>query len=168
MILSNIVIYEKNISSDDFINKKIETKDKWNQIHLLSMESVLGANCRIPLIHMSNRKKYIEEKNERINEFSFAYMFNPNLHPNKVFREQVKACLSNSFGADTNKNINKTLMKRNTRVIELVVHYEHGTINPGKMFKVLSCVIYTIIDRYVCIDYLGTEIKKISQLKLGR
>ena len=31
----------------------------------------------------------------------------------------------------------------------------------------LSCVIYTIIDRYVCIDYLGTEIKKISQLKLG-
>ena len=36
------------------------------------------------------------------------------------------------------------------------------------MFKVLSCVIYAIIDRYVCIDYLGTEINKISQLKLGR
>ena len=56
LILSNIVIYEKNISSDDFINKKIETKHKWNQIHILSMESVLGANFRIPLIHMSNRK----------------------------------------------------------------------------------------------------------------
>ena len=95
MILSNIVRYEKNISSDDFINKTIETEDKWNQIHLLSMESVLGANCRIPLIHMSNRKFYIEETNQRINEFSFAYMFNPNLHTNKVFREQVKACLSN-------------------------------------------------------------------------
>ena len=35
------------------------------------------------------------------------------------------------------------------------------------MFKVLSCLIYTIIDRYVCIDYLGTEIKKISELRLG-
>ena len=35
------------------------------------------------------------------------------------------------------------------------------------MFRVLSCVIYTIIDRYVCIDYLGTEIKKISELRLG-
>ena len=35
------------------------------------------------------------------------------------------------------------------------------------MFKVLSCVIYTIIDRYVCIDYLGTEKKKISELRLG-
>ena len=50
------------------------------------MESVLGANYRIPLIHMSNRKIYIEETNERINEFYFAYMFNPNLHTNKVFK----------------------------------------------------------------------------------
>ena len=51
---------------------KIETKNKWNQLYLLSMESVLGANCRIPLIHMSKRKFYIEETNERMNEFSFA------------------------------------------------------------------------------------------------
>ena len=35
------------------------------------------------------------------------------------------------------------------------------------MFKVLSCVIYTIIDRYVYIDYLVTETKKISELRLG-
>ena len=59
-------------------------------------------------------------------------------------------------------------MKRNTIVLALVVHYELGNINPRKMFKVLSCVIYAIIDRYFCIDYLGKEIKKISQLKLGR
>ena len=106
MILSNIVRYEKNISSDDFINKRIETKDKWNQIHLLSMESVLGENCRIPLIHMSKRKMCIEETNEHIHEFSFASMLNPTLHTKKVFKEQVKACLSNTFGADTNKHIN--------------------------------------------------------------
>ena len=89
-------------------------------------------------------------------------MFNPALHTNKVFKEQVNACLNNSFGADTNKHINKTLMIRDTRVIALVAFYELGNNNPRKMFKVLSCVIYTIIDRYVCIDYLGTEIKKIS------
>ena len=35
------------------------------------------------------------------------------------------------------------------------------------MFKVLSCAIYTIIDRYVCVDYLGTKKKKISELRLG-
>ena len=62
LILSNIVRYEKNISAEDFINKKIETKDKWNQIHILSMESVLGANFRIPLIHMSNRKIILKKQ----------------------------------------------------------------------------------------------------------
>ena len=56
LIFSNIVIYEKNVSAEYFINNKIETKDKWNQINFLSIESVLGANCRMPLIHMSNRK----------------------------------------------------------------------------------------------------------------
>ena len=150
-------MYEKNVSAEDFINKKIETKDKWNQINVLSMESVLGANCCIPLVHISNRKNWIEETNQRINEFSFAYMLNPVLHTNKAFKDQVKACLNNTFGADTNKNINKTLMKRDTRVLALVVFYELGNFNPRKMFRVLSCVIYTIIDRYFCIDYLGTE-----------
>ena len=58
-------------------------------------------------------------------------------------------------------------MKKNTRVLALVVFYELGNINSRKMFKVLSCVIYKIIDRYVCIDYLGTEKKKISELRLG-
>ena len=82
-MLSNIVRYEMNITSDDLINKKIETKHKWNQIHLLSMESVLGANFRIPLIHMSKKENYIEETNERINKFSFAYMLNPTLHTKK-------------------------------------------------------------------------------------
>ena len=121
---------------------------------------MLGANCRIALIHMSNRRIYIEETNERINDFSFAYMLNPHLNMNKAFKDQVKTCLSNTFGADTNRYINKTLMKPNTRVLALIIFYEHGTIIPRKMFKVLSCVIYTIIDKYVCIDYLGTETKK--------
>ena len=79
----------------------------------------------------------------------------------------MKACLKNTFGPDTNKHIHKTLMKQNTRVLALVVFYEIGDINPIKMFRVLSCVIYTIIDRYIIIDYLGTEIKKISVLRLG-
>ena len=67
--MSNIVRYEMNIASDDDINKTIKTKNKWNQIHILSMEYVLGANCRIPLIHTSKRRIYIEETNERINKF---------------------------------------------------------------------------------------------------
>ena len=156
-------IFHQNISS----TKKFETKDKWNQIHLLSMESVLEANFCIPLLHMSNRKIWIVEINQRINEFSFAYMLNLHLNINKSFKDQVKTCLSNTFCADTNKHINKTLMNQYTRVLAFVVFYEHGTFNPRKMFKVLSCVIYTIIDRYVCIYYLGSETNKISELNLG-
>ena len=66
------------------------------------------------------QKIYIEEKNERINEFSFAYMFNPTLHTNKVFKEQVELCLKEIFGADTNKQINVILKRPNTRVIALI------------------------------------------------
>ena len=35
------------------------------------------------------------------------------------------------------------------------------------MFRVLSCLIYTIIRKYVCIDYLGSEKAKLSGLRLG-
>ena len=31
----------------------------------------------------------------------------------------------------------------------------------------LSCVIYTIIRNYVCIHYLASESKKISELSVG-
>ena len=158
-MLSNIVTYEMNITSDDFINKKIDTKDKWNQLYLLSMDSVLGGNCRIPLINMSKRKFYIEETNERMNEFYFAYMCNPTLYRHKVFKEQMKLCLNNTFGADTIKQINVILKRPNTRVIAFIFNYEHGRYSTRKMFKVLSCVVYTIIDKYVCIDYLCTEKK---------
>ena len=59
-------------------------------------------------------------------------MLNPVLHINKVFKEQVKACLINTFGADTNKHIDKTLMKRDTRVLELVVFMSLGISIQGK------------------------------------
>ena len=83
----------------------------------------------MPLLHMSNRKIWIKETNERINEFYFAYMLNPKLNKNKAFKDQVKTCLNNTFVADTNKHINKTLMNRDTRVLALVVFYEQGTFS---------------------------------------
>ena len=70
---------------------------------------------------------YIEETNEHMNEFSFAYMCNPTLYRHKVFKQQVKLCLNNTFGADTNKQINVILLRPNTRVIALIVNYEHGS-----------------------------------------
>ena len=39
--------------------------------------------------------------------------------------------------------------------------------NAKRIFKVLSCVIYTIIRNYLCIDYVGYEKTKLSDLRLG-
>ena len=104
----------------------IETKDKWNQINLLDMQSLLGTNCRKPLLHMSKSYIWLDEKNQRINEFSIGYMMNSNLNTNRDFREQVKVCLKNTFCPDTNINIGRTLSKNNTRVLALVLFYENG------------------------------------------
>ena len=84
-------------------------------------------------------------------------MMNPNLHKNKVFREQVKVYLKITFGPSTNAHISKILLKDNTGVLALVMFYENWEKNTGKMFRVLSFVIYTIISKYVCIDYLGSD-----------
>ena len=52
-------------------------------------------------------------------------------------------------------------------MLALVKIYESGKTIVRKLFRVLSCLIYTIIDKYVCIDYLGSEKSKLSYLKIG-
>ena len=67
LILSNIVQYEKYVLAVDYINPKLETKDKWNEINVLDMESMLVANRCMPSLHMSKTYIWMEEKNQRIN-----------------------------------------------------------------------------------------------------
>ena len=112
LILSNIVQYENDILEVEYINQKIETKDKLNQINVLDMDSVLVANWCMPLLHMSKTYIWIEETNQLINDFSFGYMINPTLYKNKALKEQVEACFRNTFGKDTNSHINTTLMRK--------------------------------------------------------
>ena len=107
------------------------------------MQSQLGNNCHSPLLHMSKRYIWIEEKNQRINEFSIRYMMNPNLNTNRAFREQVKVCLKNKFVTDTNIHIGKTVLKNNTRVLALFIFYENGkNIDKENVQSVEVCNIY--------------------------
>ena len=62
-------------------------------------------------------------------------MLNPHLNMNKAFKYQVKTCLSNTFGADTNIHIYKTLMKRDTRVLALVIFMSLGLSIKEKISK---------------------------------
>ena len=136
-------------------------------MNLLDMQSMLGTNFRMPLLHMSKSYIWIEETNQHINEFSIGYMINPTFNRNRDFKDQVKVCLKNTFGPDTNSHIAKTSAKKNKIVLALVIFYESGKKIIRKLFRVLSCVIYTIVGKYFCIDYLGSEKSKLSDLKIG-
>ena len=85
--------HENYILAVGYKNKTIESKDKWNQLNLLDIKYLLGNNFRRPLLHMSKSYIWLEETNQRINEFSIGYMMNPSFHKNKAFKEQVKGCL---------------------------------------------------------------------------
>ena len=127
----------------------------------MDKQSLLGTNHCLPLSHMAKSYIWLEETNQRINEFSIGYTMNPNLSMNKAFKEKVKVCMKTTFSASTMTHISTILLKPNTRVLALVMFFENRKIYAKKMFIVLSCVIYTIIINYVCIDYLVYE-KKIK------
>ena len=90
-------------------------------------------------------------------------MINPTLNINKAFREQVNKHMKTTFGAITKHHIKTTLEKNKTRELALLIFYERRN-NPKKYFKVLSCVIYTIIKNCVCINCLACESKDLSEL----
>ena len=74
--------------------------------------------------------------------------------------------MNNSFGPITQPYIRSTLEKNTTRVLALLIFYETRN-SPKKDFKVLSCVIYTIIRNYVCIDYLDFQSEQLSEIPVG-
>ena len=64
-------------------------------------------------------------------------------------------------------HISKILLKPSTRVLALAMFLDNRKKHAKKMFRVLSCVVYKIISNYACIDYLGYEKTKLSNLRLG-
>ena len=99
---------------------------------------------------------------KRMIKFSIGYMVNPTLNGNKVLRNQVEQCLKYKLHSSTMSGIKNTTKKENICVIALVMFYENITTNPMKMFRVLSCVVYSVIENYVCINDLGCQYKKLS------
>ena len=89
----------------------------------MGIQSPLGNNNCLPLSHMDKSYIWVEEKNQRINEFSIGYMMNPNLSINKYFKEQVKVCMKTSFSTSTMTYISKILLKPDTRVLNLVMFF---------------------------------------------
>ena len=60
-----------------------------------------------------------------------------------------------TFGEIKQPFIKTTLLKNDTSVLVLIIFYETRGYNPKKSFRVLSCVVYSTIKNYVCIDDLA-------------
>ena len=59
------------------------------------------------------------------------------------------------------KTIRGCLLKKNTYVMALIIIYETGGKDIRNVYRVLSCVVYTLIDNYVCIYYLLCQSKTL-------
>ena len=64
--------------------------------------------------------------------------------------------MNNKFGEFTQPFIKNTLLKKYKISALLIFHKKRGE-NSKKPFIFLSCVIYSIIENYVCIDYLACQ-----------
>ena len=62
------------------------------------------------------------------------------------------------------ETINDCLRKKNTCVMALIIVYENNGVNAKKVYRVLSCVIYSLIKHYVCMDYQLCESKTLNSL----
>ena len=91
-------------------------------------------------------------------------MINPSLNFNKVFIEQVQKFLSCSFSIRTITTIKNCLMKKNKYVMALIMIYENNVKDRKTVYRVLCCVFNTLIDNYVCIDYLSCQSKTLCDI----
>ena len=92
---------------------------------------------------------FVNITEERINPFSIGYVINPTFNVNKVFIYQFEKCLKEKFRQSTMKGIKIVMRKKYTCVIELGIFYETKTKNPTKVYRMLSCVLYSFIKNYV-------------------
>ena len=92
-------------------------------------------------------------------------MINRKLNISKAFIEQMDKCIILLLVQSHNIFLETQKKKEKTRVFVLLMFYEIRK-NTKKAFKVLSCVIYTIINNNVCIDYLPCK-KNPSELNVG-
>ena len=73
--------------------------------------------------------------------------------------------MKTTFGATTQPPIRATFSKKKTTVLALLMFYE--TRADEIAYRVLSCVIYTIIKNQVCIDDIDYQPKHLSEIPVG-
>ena len=89
---------------------------------------------------------HIYSTEETIHQFAIGYMINNSLCINTILREQGQKCLGCSFYVKTMKTIRNCLWNKNTSVMALIMVYETVWKDTRKVYRVLGCVVYNLID----------------------
>ena len=61
------------------------------------------------------------------------------------------------FSNLTMKTIKHCLMKKNKSIMALIMIYENNVKDTKTVYIVISCVVYTLIENYICMDYLSFQ-----------
>ena len=109
----------------------------------------------------------LKKKIKRINEFEIGYMNNPILHVDKSFRYQVEKYMNTRFVELTQSFIKAKLLKKQYNSVSINIFLWYKKRKPRNDFRVLSCVINTIIQIYVCIEYIACQSKIIIEITVG-
>ena len=91
-------------------------------------------------------------------------MINSSLNFNKSFRKIFEKLLTSKFHERTTGAIKNCLRVNNTYVIALIISYDNNGIKLKKLYRLLSFFLYSLIDYYVCIDYLSCQSKTLSKI----
>ena len=100
---------------------------------------------------MSKIMVHIYVTDKTVHQFAIGYMINPSLNINKMFKTQVEKCLGCYFSIKAMNSIKTFLTKNNISVVALIMIYETVGVSIKKVIRVLSCIVYTLVDNYVCI-----------------
>ena len=91
---------------------------------------------------------------------------NPNFHKKKNFQRAIEGMFEKHIWYIYHGTYRYNIMEIKYKSVSIGYVLREWKLNTRKMFRGLSCVIYTIISKYVCIDYLGYEKMFLSDLLL--
>ena len=108
----------------------------------MHVQYLLGTKHYLPLSHMDKSYIWLEETNQRINDFSIGYMKNPNFIIDKYFKAQVKIYVKNTFGTMAQQHISKILSKTNTKCYHYLCFIRPDKKNKETFQSVELCNLY--------------------------
>ena len=129
---------------------------------------ILGVNHRLPILHISKRMVNIYTTGKTISPFAIGCIINTSIDFNNEFRTQVETFLVDYCSMKTMKTIKSILMKKNKFVMALIMIYENNGKIPKQLYRVVSCVVYNVIDNCVCIEYLLCQSKTLSSISCNQ